>query len=592
MTEGIGIKSLHKKAVAATDGIGDFEKIGSFEKTGSMIKSAQPKPKIPALLALALLVCGFLFWNAEFGIGAVIFTAALSAVTLIYFKTSGMPQSKTSLAVFTVMLLGMAQFALFDTGELGFKILMFSACAYIYWVAVSTGGTLCGMLSIYSLGDMINHTFAIPFGNFDSLGRGLAEIFGKGKGSKHGKNIIFGIIGLLVCLPVFVIVLLLLTSADAVFEAAVGDVLSDIAEALAAMNAMEYIFKFILGIPVAFYLCGLLYGAAENRDGCRISAVTFESFAVKLGFAPKSAVYPVMTLFNILYLTFFAAQIGYFFSAFGDVLPDGYTYAEYARRGFFELCAVAGINLGLMAAANIFITKRRGQSQECAQGKQPQELTQEKQCEQQKEAARCSAAEEKLPAHAEKPPAVLRIENAVMSVFTLLLISTAMSKMFLYIKCYGLTQLRVYTSWFMLLLFIVFAVILARQFARFNGSRIVVICAVVMFLVLGYSNPDGIIADYNIIKYEDGTLEELDYMALSTLSDGAVPAMYEHYKATDDVALKQMLKTAIIHSDQEYRNAVISGDEGEMSQIRSFNSLNLQTYKADRIRTEFSREIQ
>lgn len=552
MTEGIGIKSQHKKAIAAFDGI------GSFEKSESMIKSTQSKPKIPVLLAPALLICGFLFWNAQFGIGAVIFTVALSAVTLIYFKTLGTAQNKAGLAAFAVMLLGMAQFALFDTGELGFKILIFSACAYIYWVALATGGTLRGGLSIYSLGDMINHTFTIPFGNFDSLGRGLAALLGKGKGFRHGKNIIFGIIGLLICLPVFVIVLLLLTSADAVFEAAVGDVLSDLAEALGSVSAMEYIFKFILGIPVAFYLCGLLYGAAENRDGCRISAVRFESFAGKLGFAPKSAVYPVLTLFNILYLTFFAAQIGYFFSAFGDVLPDGYTYAEYARRGFFELCAVSGINLGLMAAANIFIKK----------------------------------IDEKLSAHAEKAPVALRIENAVMSVLTLLLIATAMSKMLLYIKCYGLTQLRVYTSWFMLLLFIVFAVILARQFARFNGSRIVIICAAVMFLALGYSNPDGIIADYNITKYEEGELEELDYMALSDLSDGAVATMYEHYKSTDSDALKQMLKDAIVCSDIEYRDAAVYGDEEEISQLRSFNALNLQTYKADRIRAEFSQEIQ
>ena len=33
------------------------------------------------------------------------------------------------------------------------------------------------------------------------------------------------------------------------------------------------------------------------------------------------------------------------------------TYAEYARRGFFELCTVSGINLGVIGAAHLIVKR-------------------------------------------------------------------------------------------------------------------------------------------------------------------------------------------------------------------------------------------
>ena len=72
----------------------------------------------------------------------------------------------------------------------------------------------------------------------------------------------------------------------------------------------------------------------------------------------------------------------------------------------------------------------------------------------------------------------------------------------MYIDYYGLTRLRVYTSWFMILLFVLFVIILLRQFRSFNGTRIAAIGCICLFMLLCYGNVDGMIAKYNIDRYQ------------------------------------------------------------------------------------------
>lgn len=218
------------------------------------------------------------------------------------------------------------------------------------------------------------------------------------------------------------------------------------------------------------------------------------------------------------------------------------TYAEYARRGFFELCSVAAINLAVIGVAYL-ITKR---------------------------------VEEK------SVPKGLKVEILLVCTFTILLIATALSKMVLYIHYYGLTQLRVYTSWFMALLLFIFILIGVRQFVKFNGSRIVIIGFVLSFLILTYSNVDGMIAKYNIDRYREGTLISVDVEALKELSDGAVPHMYDLYQDTQNLVVKGRLESAITG---EYSWGTVI----ELPYGSNFRNFNIQSYKATQIRESVKR---
>jgi len=234
---------------------------------------------------------------------------------------------------------------------------------------------------------------------------------------------------------------------------------------------------------------------------------------------------------NLVFSVYFLSQLTYLFSAFNNRLPELMTYAEYARRGFFELCTVAGINLAVIAAAHLIVQREKVR--------------------------------------------VLRAETTALCLFTLLLILTALSKMVMYIQTYGLTQLRVYTTWFMLVLFLIFAVTVVRQFKQFNAARVMLLGFVILFLVLSYGNIDGRIAAYNINRYQNGTLEQLDVQALSCLSDAAVPYLYNLYQATTDPVLKAQLQAAITKT---------SGDEPMLTPQETFRDFNFQRQTAEKIR--------
>ena len=71
---------------------------------------------------------------------------------------------------------------------------------------------------------------------------------------------------------------------------------------------------------------------------------------------PPAMTVTVLALLTGVYLLFFGAQAATLFSAFAGVRPEGLTYAEYARQGFFELCGVAMINLAVLGLSLIHIS--------------------------------------------------------------------------------------------------------------------------------------------------------------------------------------------------------------------------------------------
>ncbi|HML38497.1 MAG TPA: DUF4173 domain-containing protein [Bacillota bacterium] len=476
------------------------------------------------VFAFCMLVCGFLYWNlinaAGLGLGVTLFAAALCAATLVYLRASGFRQSKQSLIFLGIIALSAANFTLFDGTLIKGLNFIFLSLAFVYWVCISTGMRLENRISIYVISDMLRQLFMIPFGNFEGCFQGVRQVFAK---NKKGKGVLGGIVGILIFLPVLILVASLLTDADAAFESLIDKLRFSVSE-----NMMENLLDVILGLPVACYLYGLIYGNRYRRKAGNATLKSVDGRVKAFRFAPGAAVFSALTALNLIYAVFFLAQTSYLFSAFRDSLPQSMTYAEYARRGFFELCAVSGINLAVITAAHL-IAKRD---------------------------------------HVK----VLRAETVALCIFTIALIATAMSKMGMYVSSYGLTQLRVYTSWFMIVLLLVFVIVLLRQFRSFNGTRIAAAGFICLFMILCYGNVDGMIAKYNIERYQAGTLASLNAADFSGLSDGAVPYLYEGYLKIDDPKIKEELSHYVIKGPTEIR------PEG------NFRDFNFQSDRADRIR--------
>ncbi|MDE5737388.1 MAG: DUF4173 domain-containing protein, partial [Oscillospiraceae bacterium] len=191
--------------------------------------------------------------------------------------------------------------------------------------------------------------------------------------------------------------------------------------------------------------------------------------------------YTAVTPICILYILYIISQINYFMGGFMGILAEGYTYAEYARKGFFELCIVCCINFLVITSMSQY--------------------------------AKITDSEK---------PLALKIYSIYLCFCSLFLSGTAIAKMILYIQYYGMTRMRIYTTWFMVLLVIGFVLIIIQQFIKkLNAGKIAFIAFTIMFGLLCFSKPDAFIARYNANQYLNGNLEDFDNYMLRDLSNDA-----------------------------------------------------------------------
>ncbi|HYO99410.1 MAG TPA: DUF4173 domain-containing protein, partial [Pyrinomonadaceae bacterium] len=213
-------------------------------------------------------------------------------------------------------------------------------------------------------------------------------------------------------------------------------------------------------------------------QGASPSARGFSLGAVEVGV--------VLGLLNVLFACFVAVQFRYFFGGAARVMSiTELTYAEYARRGFFELTWVAGLMLPLLLVAHALLGKDR------------------------------RAAER-----------VFRPLAAVQVALLFVIMASAVARMRLYQSEYGLTELRLYTTAFMLWLGLVFLWFAWTVLVRSSRQRFACGALVAAFLTVGLLhllNPDAYIVRANTAHARAGRSFDAAYAA--SLSADAVPAL-------------------------------------------------------------------
>lgn len=282
--------------------------------------------------------------------------------------------------------------------------------------------------------------------------------------------------GVLCAVPVLAVVIPLLISSDVAFETLAMKILPDAAP-LAA--------QIILTIIIAPFIIGFAF-SLKKREKSAFESKSFKGFDTAFSASFFAAV-------SLCYIVYLFSQLAYFFSAFSGFLPPKFefSYAEYARRGFFELCAIAGINLVLIFFMIIFSKKKDG-----------------------------------------KIPAILKIFGCFIGAFTLLISATALSKMYLYIRNYGMTVLRIGTSVFMIIMALTFIAVIIRLFnEKIKVLQFALAVSGIALVVLGTFNINSLVVKYNYDAYKSGRLKEIDINYLYEIGEESVPYLY---KLTDD----------------------------------------------------------
>ena len=314
---------------------------------------------------------------------------------------------------------------------------------------------------------LILNAFAYFFKGFTiNLPKSFVSIFAVEKAKR--KTVIGVLIGLAIALPALLIVVPLLMSSDEAFRGLIVSIFG---------NFFSSIFKTIFGLILGAFLVSycLTLKKEKSRD---IVNYNFQGIFNA----------PIITFLAVLsscYFLYLFSQLAYFFSAFGGFLPADYkfTVAEYARRGFAEMAIIAALNFAFILTVFIIAKKKNGKL--------------------------CVA---------------IKILCAFISLFTLVIIATALSKMVLYINSFGMTILRVGTSSFMVFLAIVFICILFKTFIpKVKLLKTILVTAGIIVTLLGTLNINRVVAEYNYHAYNNGWIEEMDIDTLYELGDEGIP---------------------------------------------------------------------
>ena len=63
-----------------------------------------------------------------------------------------------------------------------------------------------------------------------------------------------------------------------------------------------------------------------------------------------------LSVLALVYLVYLFSQLAYFINGFFGILPEKFIPSSYARRGFFEMSVIAGINFVIIYLSLILYT--------------------------------------------------------------------------------------------------------------------------------------------------------------------------------------------------------------------------------------------
>jgi Domain of unknown function (DUF4173) len=280
--------------------------------------------------------------------------------------------------------------------------------------------------------------------------------------------------GVLLAAPLLLLFGALLVAADAIFERLIVEVFGfDLAEVFSHLALIT----FFAWISAGVLWAGLMARVPENFSIPRPRVLSLGIIEVGI----------VLGLLDLLFLAFVVIQVRYLFGGAGRVAATaGLTYAEYARRGFFELVTVTALALPLLLVAHWLL--RSG-----------------------------TRAHERL----------FKALAGIMVALLFVVVASALQRMYLYQQEFGLTELRLYTTIFMVwisvvLLWFVLTVLRARRDRFAFGALLAAFAAI---FAINAMNPDALIASTNIERMEAG--KRFDAYYLTTLSADAVPVLVE-----------------------------------------------------------------
>jgi hypothetical protein len=407
-------------------------------------------------------------FGANMAVWAIAVIVAL--FTLARRRNESLPREATWLAV-PAIAIALLFFLRDEEGVTAYNVLALAGTLALLASTLAPGGRLA--IASAKVRDVVQSAFGVGISvGFGMLPLVIGDVSYRSVARARGSAVALSALrAALIAIPLLLIFGGLFASADPVFARILSSIVQIDAEKVASHVILTGVLSWIVG---GFLRSALL----ADRQPMLASLIPDRT----LGLTEVSVALGSLVL---LFASFVTVQLRYFFG--GDALVQataGMSYADYARRGFFELVVVSALVLPVLLSANALLRRDKA-----------------------------SAA------------SVYRALAGSLVVLLGVIMYSAFERMRLYQAAYGMSTDRLYATVFMGWLAVVFAWFCATVL-RGREKRFVVgvlVSGWSTLIALNLADPAGLVARSNVARAATG--KSLDVWYASRLSADAAPAL-------------------------------------------------------------------
>ncbi len=443
-------------------------------------KIAHPQKIVGAGLVIGL-IFNWLFYGKPLGVSLLVFVMLLLVALVAFTRMEGVTAVRRNLWLVLPLLFFATMAFVRANPFLTFLNVVATLVLLAYLVFYYTAGRVetISLLGAFALPVRVAGLSTIQ------TGKTVQEEAKQGSRlprTKRNRQIVPVLRGGLLALPLLIVFTALFATADLVFASMVERLFD-----WNLPNMVPLIWQTFWAIVVAWLVAGGLFIAIKRANQTTIEdhswlekASAMTPLVVSIGFVEMVT---ILILVISLFFLFIGVQFTYLFGGLANISRTGFTFAEYARRGFFELVVAAVFTLLLLIGLN-WLTRRESKRQ-------------------------------------------IKVFNWLATVLigcVLLLLTAAFYRMGLYEAAYGYTELRLYVYLFMLWLGALLLWFVGTLWVRPYRFAIGLIAVVIGFVAtINLINPDAFIVKQNLAHYQE--TGDLDMFYLTTLSADAVPQL-------------------------------------------------------------------
>ena len=436
-----------------------------------------------------------LFYGHYFGISLILFNIpTVLLIDIILYRQNKIHNKYGLLFGIPIILLSISYLLYTSTITLVFNfiaIILFYILMIMYTVNKD-----------YHLSNILENILNIIFLPLDKLNDMMNDLFSyfpkkekkeKKQLSKETQNTIISII---IGIPIVIIILYLLSSADMMFGKIFESFFTGIEKFLEQISDIEIsdltfkiIFRFIYFFIFFIYFTSSMYFLKKNYDK--------KNYVEKEKKYSELTIKPLLFILNIIYILFDFIQIRSLM--FHKVSMD-ITYAEYARQGFFQLMFVSLINMIIILIAKKFNKKDAKAN---------------------------------------------RILSSLMILLTAVIVISSFLRMNMYEAAYGYTVLRliVYCTLITELILMIPTLLYVLK-EDFNIIKYYLIIITIIYTIIGIAPLDKTIANRNIEKYYKDQKIDIHYLMNNNYDN--IPTLIDFYDKLEDQELKTSLNEYFI----------------------------------------------